>query len=110
MIHNEDHRVDILEVVGAHPFNPSQRQMLHRADISVWLEEHMSDEVEIYGVVLAVDVRPNFPRVPPVPPLVSAKRHLSGAVYTQGNGCVPWLRRQGANSVRLALLCCWTSK
>ena len=84
----EDHRADILEVVGAHTSNPSEVQMLYDAGIPVWFEQHMSRDVEIHRLIEPVNVPADFSRVPCVPRLVLAKRDLSGALNLPGE----WLR------------------
>ena len=88
VINKQDHRADILAVVGAHTSNPSEAQMLYYAGIPVWFEQHMTSEVEIYKVVTPVDVPADFSLVPCVPRLLLAKRDLSGALNLPGE----WVR------------------
>ena len=88
VVNKQDHRADILEVVGVHTSNPSEVQMLYDAGIPVWFEQHMRLDIEIYKVVSAVDVPADFSLVPCVPRLVLAKRDLSGALNLPGE----WVR------------------
>ncbi|KAI0689584.1 hypothetical protein C8T65DRAFT_588538, partial [Cerioporus squamosus] len=82
---------DILEIIGAHTSDASEADMLYRAGIPVWFEQHAREQVEVYKVVEAVDVPPDFSRVPCVPRLVLAKRDLSGALNMPGE----WERAMG---------------
>ncbi|PIL28436.1 hypothetical protein GSI_08470 [Ganoderma sinense ZZ0214-1] len=80
----DDYSWTVLDVLGAYTADPSIAQVLYRAGIPVWLQRERNTRIEIYKVVTAMDIPPDFSQIPSYPRLVLAKRDLSGALNLPG--------------------------
>ena len=80
------------QVLGAHTSDPSVAQMLHRAGIPVWFQQHLTDRLAVYEVVQPTALPADFSSTPAYPRLLLAKRDLSGALNMPGE----WQRAMSA--------------
>ncbi|KAI0754372.1 hypothetical protein C8Q80DRAFT_1341392 [Daedaleopsis nitida] len=80
----EDHRQNVLPILGAHTSNPSAAQVLHHAGIPVWFQQPLTQRTIIYQVVPNRDLPLDFSTEPSVPRMVLAKPDYSGALNMPG--------------------------
>ncbi|KAH9921744.1 uncharacterized protein BXZ73DRAFT_104364 [Epithele typhae] len=80
----QDHRLDILDVLGAYTNNPGVAQRLHLAGVPVWLQQERSAPVAVYESVSLKRLPFWFSSTPSFPRLVLARRDFEGTLNAPG--------------------------